>query len=209
MNEELKRYIDEHIAEETSVLRELNRQTHLKAIHPRMLSGHLQGTILAMISRMVRPKNILEIGTYTGYSAICLLDGIKEGGKLHTIEIMDEITAFALKFWKKAGVADKIIQHVGDARDIVPTLNTVFDLVFIDAEKEHYIEYYNLVWEKISTGGFIIADNVLWGGKVVDNNARDNSTIGVKAFNDHVKRDDRAYQTILPVRDGLMLIQKK
>jgi len=208
MNKELEKYIDEHIVAETGTLKELNRQTHLNAIHPRMLSGHLQGTILSMISRMVKPTNILEIGTYTGYSAICLLEGLKEGGKLHTIEIMDEITSLALTYWKKAGVNDKIVQHLGDARNIIPTLNTKFDLVFIDAEKEQYIDYYNLAWDLLVPGGFIIADNVLWGGKVVDKNARDNSTIGIKAFNDHVKNDNRAYQTILPVRDGLMLIQK-
>lgn len=205
----LDQYIHNHISPEDDYLRELDRETHQKVLHPRMLSGHLQGQILSMISCMVKPKYILEIGTFTGYSALCLAKGLAKGGKLHTIEIDDELESIAKKYFQKSGMSDQIVQHIGDARQIIPSLNLVFDLVFIDADKRDYCDYYKLVFNNIPVGGFIVADNVLWDGKVVDpKTADEEQTRGILEFNHLVQNDSRVKNVILPVRDGIMLVQK-
>lgn len=205
----LDQYILHHISPEDDYLQELDRETHLKVMGSRMLSGHLQGQILSMISAMIKPRCILEIGTFTGYSALCLAKGLCEGGKLHTIEIDDELEGIAQKYFRKSGMADLIIPHTGDARQIIPTLNESFDLVFIDADKRDYSDYYHLVFDQIPVGGFLVADNILWSGKVVEPMAiEQEQTRGILAFNDLVQNDPRVKNVIFPVRDGIMLVQK-
>lgn len=205
----LDQYIINHISPEEDYLLELERETNLKVIGSRMLSGHLQGQILSMISAMIKPRYILEIGTFTGYSALCLAKGLAGGGQLHTIEIDDELETMAQKYFLKAGMADRIVQHIGDARQIIPTLNQSFDLVFIDADKRDYCDYYRMVIDKIPVGGFLLADNILWSGKVVDpESANETQTRGIIEFNDLVKNDPRVKNVILPVRDGIMVVQK-
>lgn len=205
----LDQYILDHITPEEGFLRELDRETHLKVLRSRMLSGHLQGQILSMISCMIKPKFILEIGTFTGYSALCLAKGLAEGGQIHTIEIDDELESIAKKYFLKSGMADCIVQHIGDARKIIPSINQSFDLVFIDADKREYCDYYNMVFDHIPVGGFILADNILWDGKVVDPDAADEEqTRGILDFNNLVQNDSRVRNVILPVRDGIMLVQK-
>ena len=205
----LDQYILDHISPEDDFLYELNRETNLNVLHSRMLSGHLQGQILSMISCMVKPRCILEIGTFTGYSALCLAKGLAEGGQLHTIEIDDELESIARKYFLKSGMADRIVQHIGDARQIIPTIRSLFDLVFIDADKREYCDYYRLIFDRVPIGGFILADNVLWDGKVVDPNAaNEEQTRGILEFNDLVQNDCRVKNVILPVRDGIMIVQK-
>ena len=206
---ELEKYILSHIDEEDAVLQALTRETYLQVLRPRMLSGRLQGKMLEMFSRMVQPKRILEIGTFTGYSAICLAKGLPEGGKLHTIEINDELENMAQKYFIKAGLGNKIIQHIGDAKIIIPSLKETFDLVFIDGNKRDYSTYFDLVIEKVNSGGMMIADNILWSGKVAEAiEPSDEQTLGILNFNKKIKDDPRVSQVILPVRDGLMLIRK-
>ncbi|MCK4663829.1 MAG: O-methyltransferase [Bacteroidales bacterium] len=210
INKELEKYILEHIEPEGEILKELNRKTYLKFLNPRMLSGHLQGKVLKMLSKMICPENILEIGTYTGYSAICLVQGLKTKGKLHTIEINDELEDFIKSYFKKAKVSEKIILHIGDALKIIPSIDKLFDMVFIDGYKEQYLDYYNCVFEKVKKGGFIIADNVLWDGKVIEKvNDNDVQTKGILAFNDFVHNDNRVENVIFPIRDGFMILKKK
>lgn len=205
----LDQYILNHITPEDDFLRELDRETNLKVLRSRMLSGHLQGQILRMISCMIKPKTVLEIGTFTGYSAICLAKGLAEGGKLHTIELDDELEYISKKYIQKSGMSDRIQQHIGDARQIIPEIDESFDLVFIDADKREYCEYYQLVFDRIPVGGFLLADNILWDGKVVDPEAADEEqTRGILDFNDLVQNDPRVTNVILPVRDGIMLVQK-
>jgi predicted O-methyltransferase YrrM len=205
----LDQYILNHISPEEEFLRELDRETHIKILGSRMLSGHLQGQILSMISCMIEPLSILEIGTFTGYSALCLAKGLAEGGQLHTIEIDDELETISQKYFLKSGLADRIFQHIGDARQIIPTINQSFDLVFIDADKRDYCDYYHLIFDKISVGGFLLADNVLWDGKVADPDAAgEDQTRGILEFNDLVQNDPRVKNVILPVRDGIMVVQK-
>jgi caffeoyl-CoA O-methyltransferase len=205
----LNKYIIDHISAEEDYLYELDRETNLKVIGSRMLSGHLQGQILSMISVMIKPHCILEIGTFTGYSALCLAKGLAKGGKLHTIEIDDELEPMAQKYFLKAGMADRIIQHIGDARQIIPTIDQSFDLVFIDADKRDYCNYYRMVFDKIPVGGFLLADNILWSGKVINPDALDEAqTRGILEFNDLVQNDPRVKNVILPVRDGIMMVQK-
>lgn len=205
----LEQYILNHISPEEDYLRELDRETNIKVLRSRMLSGHLQGQLLQMISAMIRPQRILEIGTFTGYSALCLAKGLAEGGKLHTIEIDDELESIAQKYFIKSGMADRIVPHIGDAQQIIPSLNELFDLVFIDADKRDYCNYYRLVFDKIRVGGFILADNILWNGKVIEPEAADEEqTRGILQFNDLVQNDSRVHNVILPVRDGIMLVQK-
>ena len=205
----LDQYILDHTSPEDPVLAELNRETWMQTVHPQMLAGHLQGKILEMISCMIRPSRILEIGTFTGYSSICLAKGMAKDGKLTTIEKDDEITDFAKKYISRSLAADSITLLTGDAREIIPGLNDKFGLVYLDADKDEYLEYYELVLPKVTKGGFILADNVLWGGKVIEKlDNGDHFTSGIIAFNEHVKQDQRVEQLILPVRDGIMLIRK-
>jgi len=205
----LDQYIINHISPEEDYLQELDRETNLKVMGARMLSGHLQGQILSMISAMIKPRSILEIGTFTGYSALCLAKGLTEGGKLHTIEIDDELEPMAQKYFIKSGMANRIVQHIGDARQIIPTFDQSFDLIFLDADKRDYCDYYHMVFNLIPVGGFLLADNILWSGKVIDPlAANEEQTRGILAFNDLVQNDVRVQNVILPVRDGLMLVQK-
>jgi caffeoyl-CoA O-methyltransferase len=206
---DINKYAEDFSTEESSVLKKLNRETHLKILYPRMLSGKLQGNFLKMISCMIQPSAILEIGTYTGYSAICLSSGLKDKGMLHTIEINPELEEMICRYFKEEGISDKTKLHIGNAIEIIPTINATFDLVFIDADKENYLNYYKLVFDKVRKGGFILADNVLWGGKVLKGiSTVDKETIGIKEFNEFVIKDKRVENMLLPLRDGLMLIRK-
>ena len=205
----LDQYILNHISPEDDFLQELDRETHLKVLGSRMLSGHLQGQILSMISCMIKPRCILEIGTFTGYSALCLAKGLADGGQLHTIEIDDELETIAQKYFLKSGMANSIVQHIGDARKIIPKINQSFDLVFIDADKRDYCNYYHLIFDNISVGGFLIADNVLWDGKILDSQTTDPQTRALIEFNDFVQNDIRVENMIWPLRDGWMVMRKK
>ncbi len=210
MLSELEQYILNHTEPEDDLLKELYRETHVRMLHPRMASGHIQGKILEMFCHMIQAKNILEIGTYTGYSAICMAKCLPENGMLHTIEINDEIEEFTRSFFERSGLNNKIKFHIGDAREIIPTLHTTFDLVFIDGEKNQYCEYYEMVLPIVRTNGFIIADNVLWSEKVIEKNLRNNDHFahGIKAFNDFIQKDNRVQNVLFPVRDGLMVMRK-
>lgn len=201
-------YIIEHITPEDPVLGELYRQTHIRFVNPNMASGHLQGRFLEMISKMIRPSFILEIGTFTGYSAICLAKGLKPGGKLVTVELNDEITEFSRTYFEKAGVSESIIQLTGMAQELVPELPYSFDLVYIDGDKREYCDYFRIVKDKIKPGSFIVADNILWGGKVTEANNRDAQTRGITEFNNLVNKEPGFENTIVPMRDGLMIIRK-
>lgn len=210
ISEKIEKYASRYSTEEDKLLHELYRETHLKMMYPRMLSGHLQGRLLEMISHMINPKYILEIGTFTGYSAICLSKGLQTGGKLLTIEINPELTEFAGNYFEKAGISDCIEQKTGNALDIIPGLNEKWDLVFIDADKENYLSYYQLVLEQVNPGGFILVDNVLWGGKVLDpDHKQDKETQGIVEFSNFVRDDNRVEHVLLTVRDGLMVLRKR
>ena len=210
MTEELEEYILAHISPEGEMLRRLNRETHLYHLRPRMCSGHLQGRLLKMFVRMIAPKAILELGTFTGYSALCLAEGIAPDGVVHTIEIDDELEDFIRAHFDASEYGSRIVLHIGDAEQIIPTLDTRFDLVFIDANKRDYVAYYELAMQVLNPGGFIIADNTLWDGKVVTCTEKiDAQTAGILAFNDHVAADDRVEVVIIPLRDGLTIIHKK
>jgi caffeoyl-CoA O-methyltransferase len=208
MNRNLEEYILAHTSPEDPVLEDLYRQTHIRFVNPNMASGHLQGIFLEMISKMIQPDNILEIGTFTGYSAICLAKGLNSGGILTTIEINDELSSFAHSYICKAGLETKILQLTGNALEIVPKLDQMYDLVFIDADKREYVDYYRLIIDKVKPGGFILADNVLWGGKVVDNEITDPQARGIVNFNEMIIKEPDIELVILPIRDGLTLIRK-
>ena len=208
--QKIDNYILQHIEPEDEVLSELNRETHLKILGARMISGHLQGQVLTMLAKMIQPENILEIGTFTGYSAISLAKGLRENGKLITIEIDDELEEFARSYFVKAGVQDKIIQRIGVALEIIPTLTETFDLVFMDADKQEYVAYYKEIFDKVGSGGYIIADNTLWSGKVLIEPAPDDfQTKGIQEFNKFIRNDNRVEKIILPLRDGVTVIRKK
>jgi predicted O-methyltransferase YrrM len=209
LNEELTRYAEDHTVPESATLAALNRETYAKVLMPRMLSGHLQGQALRMFSMMIRPARILEIGTYTGYSALCLAEGLRDHGMLHTIDINDELRVMVERYVKEAGMDKKITLHSGDARQIIPALNEKFDLVFIDADKVNYANYFDLVFPMVPVGGFLIADNVLWSGKVLERKeAMDNDTRAIDAFNQKVHQDPRVMNVLFPIRDGLMVMKK-
>ena len=208
-DETISKYSESLSQGETAVLAELNRETYAKVLMPQMLSGGLQGRILAMFSKMIQPARILEIGTFTGYSGICLCEGLKESGKLYTIDINEELEDMVRTFFKKAGLENQIDYRIGNAIDIVPTLDEEFDLVFIDADKNNYLNYYNLIFDRVKKGGYIIADNVLWSGKILD--AQEDMDADTKALYDYahkVKADVRVETLLLPVRDGLMIARK-
>lgn len=208
--ERLEDYVLNHIDEEPELLKKLNRDAHTNLLHPRMISGHLQGRLLKMFCRMIQPKYILELGTYTGYSTLCLAEGATDDAEIHTIEIFDELEDFILKYLHQSKLQEKIHLHIGDALEIIPTINHTFDLVFIDANKRTYIEYYNAIFPKVKQGGLIIADNTLWDGKILDTpKPSDKQTIALQNFNDMIAADKRVEKVILPIRDGLTLIWKK
>jgi predicted O-methyltransferase YrrM len=205
----IEKYAEEFSSPQSVVLAELYRETNLKIMNPRMLSGQLQGRFLSMISHMMQPKNILEIGTYTGYSAICLSEGLQANGAIHTIEIDIELKSIAKKYFQKAGIENSVVPYFGDAMKIIPQIDVVFDLVFIDADKENYPNYYHLIINKVRKGGYIVVDNVLWSGKVVQPlKSGDKDTAGIFAFNALVQQDERVENVLLPLRDGLMLLRK-
>jgi len=207
--EALDRYLVEHSNEEDPVLNELARHTYLKEVHPRMLSGHILGSFLTMFSRILSPERILEIGTYTGYSAICLARGLRPGGILTTIEVNDELRNTAFIYFRKAKLHEQIELINGDALEVIPALKETFDLVFIDAHKDDYPNYYRLVIDKVKAGGYILVDNVLWGGKVIDTPLDDPTTRTIDQFNKMITADQRVENLLLPIRDGIMVIKKK
>lgn len=209
IDKKIEAYSLVHSQPESEILKKLSRETYAHVLMPRMLSGHMQGNLLSMMSKMIQPKQILEIGTYTGYSAICLAQGLQENGKLHTIDINEELELMACSFFNEAGLTNKINYYIGNALDIIPTIAEKLDLVFIDADKKNYSAYYDLVFEKVRSGGYIIADNVLWSGKVLDVPGKmDSDTKAIDVFNKKIHSDTRVEHLLLPVRDGLMIVRK-
>jgi caffeoyl-CoA O-methyltransferase len=204
ISRDLENYIEQHSEKEPELLAALNKETYQKVLLPRMLSGHFQGRVLSMLSKLIRPVNVLEIGTYTGYSALCLCEGIQETGILHTIDIKEELVDFQRKHFDKSPWGKQIVQHLGEALDIIPTLDAKFDLVFIDADKENYINYFELIFPKMNKGGIILSDNVLWSGKVLEPlQKNDLSTKILLEYNILLKNDPRVETVLLPIRDGL------
>jgi len=209
LDEEIENYALNHTSQENDLLKELNRQTHIQILQPRMLSGHLQGKVLSMFSNMINPKRVLEIGTYTGYSALSIAEGLPVDGKIITIDLNQELEPFTRSYFEKSDYNSKIKYLVGNALEVIPTLNETWDLVFIDADKENYSTYFDLVINQVRKGGFIIVDNVLWSGKVLHEVAsNDMETKGIIAFNSKVHEDYRVENLLLPVRDGLMILRK-
>ena len=208
---ELQRYIESHTTPESTLLKRLDRETNLKALYPKMISGHLQGRVLSMFSHMIKPNRVLEIGTFTGYSAICLAEGLPPEGEIITIDKNQELEEMVLRYLNEAGVAEKVKLILGDAKEIIPELQGDFDLVYLDADKEHYSHYFNLIIDKVSAGGYILADNVLWYGKVLDSTSKksDRETQAIKDFNQMVHDDSRVENVLIPIRDGIMILRKK
>ena len=209
--EELDNYVVAHSQDEPNLLKQLNRETNQKILQPRMLSGHFQGRVLSMISKLINPKTILEIGTYTGYSALCLAEGMSSDGILHTIDINEELYDFQRKYFNKSPYGNQIIQHLGNALEIIPEIEDSFDLVFIDADKENYTNYFHAIIDKLNSGGIILSDNVLWSGKVLQTTFKkeDTSTPALIEYNKLLKEDDRIETVLLPIRDGLTISRKK
>ena len=206
LSEELENYAAQHTEDEPLLLQELNKRTHLNVLQPRMISGHFQGRFLSLLSKMVQPRTILEIGTYTGYATLCLAEGLRPEGVLHTIDIKEELTDLQREFFDRSGYGSQIVQHLGKAADIIPALDTTFDLVFIDADKQNYAHYFDLVIEKMNRGGIILSDNVLWSGKVVEEvKHNDKHTQALMAYNQKIKDDPRVETVLLPIRDGITL----
>nr|WP_298931131.1 O-methyltransferase [uncultured Allomuricauda sp.] len=206
----LENYIRDNSEAEPEILTELTRETHLKVVQPRMITGHFQGRVLSLLSKIISPKNILEIGTYTGYSAICLAEGLQQTGELHTIEVNEELHDLQRKYFDKSGYGTQIVQHTGDALDIVPTLDLCFDLIFIDAQKVNYDAYFEAAIKKTRSGSIILSDNVLWSGKVIEPPIKsDRATAVLIDYNQKLKNDPRVETVILPVRDGLTLSRVK
>jgi caffeoyl-CoA O-methyltransferase len=205
---DIQQYAEQHTSPESSVLQKINRDTHAQVLKPRMLSGHLQGRLLSLLSHMIKPKRILEIGTYTGYSALCLAEGLSHDGKLITIDINEELADRVHSAIEAANLQDKVQLMIGDAMKIIPTLPDVFDLVFIDADKERYAQYYDLLIDRVTEGGYMLADNVLWSGKVVQAKKMDKDTQAILDFNKKIQDDPRVENVLLPIRDGIMMIRK-
>ncbi|MDE0772317.1 MAG: O-methyltransferase [Salibacteraceae bacterium] len=209
LDEKLDDYVTAHSEAENEVLAELNRQTHLKILIPRMLAGHYQGRVLSMLSHMIKPTTILEIGTYTGYSAICFAEGLAANGVIHTIDLNEELESFQSEYFKKSGCSDQIVQHVGKALEVIPKIEGNFDLVYIDADKENYCNYYDQTIDRVNKGGYIIADNVLWSGKVIEPlDPKDEETRMLLEYNKKIQDDERVQNVLLPIRDGLMVARK-
>ena len=210
LSEELENYAAQHTEDEPLLLQELNKRTHLNVLQPRMISGHFQGRFLSLLSKMVQPRTILEIGTYTGYATLCLAEGLHPEGVLHTIDIKEELTDLQREFFDRSGYGSQIVQHLGKAADIIPSLDTTFDLVFIDADKQNYAHYFDLVIEKMNRGAIILSDNVLWSGKVVEEvKHNDKHTQALMAYNQKIKDDPRVETVLLPIRDGITLSRVK
>ena len=209
LSHQIQEYSEQHTSEPPELLQNIERETHLEVLKPRMLSGALQGRFLAMLSHMARPNHILEIGTYTGYSALCLAEGLAEGGELHTIDCNEELQNRVTRYISQSKYAEQVKLHIGNALEIIPTLNHSWDLVFIDADKQNYAAYYDLILPNVNKGGIIIADNVLWSGKVAEQDKRDKKTEALRQFNAMVQQDIRVDNVLLPVRDGLLMVRKK
>jgi len=207
--DEILAYAQSMSSEEPPLLRRLHRETHLKVLYPRMLSDHYQGRLLAMISQLIGPRRILEIGTFTGYSCICLSEGLQKKGEIHSIEMNAELEFIIRPFLKEAGIEDAVHLHFGKALEVLPDLQGPFDMVFIDADKANYLAYYKLIFDWVPSGGLIMGDNVLWDGKVIDPAVQDKETEGIREFNEFVSRDTRVDKVLLPIRDGLFLLRKK
>jgi len=210
IDEKLSQYAEKHTTPENNLLLNVNRNTHAQVLAPRMLSGHLQGRLLSLFSKMIKPQTILEIGTYTGYAALCLAEGLTKDGILHTIEINEELENRILQNWSQSIYEKQMQLHIGNALEIIPALNTPFDLVFIDADKENYSAYYNLLIDQMPSGGIMMADNVLWSGKVIDPEqlAEDSDTRELDKFNTLVQNDSRVENILIPIRDGIMVARK-
>ena len=206
--EDLQKYVEDHTEPESDLLQQINRETHLHVLKPRMLSGHLQGRVLSMISHMVKPTNVLEIGTYTGYAALCLAEGMKSDGRLITIDNNEELSVRTKKYFADSEYANQIEMLVGNAMEVIPTLKQEWDLVFIDADKQNYLNYYNTIIDSVRQGGYIIADNVLWSGKVSDPSKVDKDTEAIRHFNISLHKDNRVQNVLFPIRDGLMIVRK-
>ncbi|TAE51607.1 MAG: O-methyltransferase [Cytophagia bacterium] len=204
----IEQYADLHTTKENNLLSKINRETHLEVLKPRMLSGHLQGRLLAMISQLLQPNFILEIGTFTGYSALCLAEGLQKNGELHTIEGNEELASRLQKYFQESNYATQIYLHIGQAQNIITTIEKKWDLVFIDADKENYALYYDKIFSQIRIGGVILADNVWWDGKLIDEKAKDKKTEALRIFNEKIKNDTRIEKIFLPFRDGLFLMRK-
>ncbi|MDB2657499.1 O-methyltransferase [Crocinitomicaceae bacterium] len=210
ISKELDDYVGNHTQKEPEWLYELNRETHLNVMQPRMLSGHFQGRVLSMLSKMIQPKDVLEIGTYTGYSALCMAEGLADGGHIVTIDSNEELADLVQRYIKKSPYEDSIKCVIANAMEVVPGLKREFDLVFIDADKENYINYYNMTFDKVRSGGYFLFDNVLWSGKVLtEPKENDTSTKILKELNKLIHKDDRVEEVLLPIRDGLLLARKK
>ena len=205
----LEDYILAHIDREDPYLHDLWRAAQLHLLYPRMVTGHLQGRLLTMLVRMIRPHNVLEVGTYSGYSALCMAEGLEEGARLHTIEHNDEMEPFLRQWLSGSPYGHRIVLHMGDALLLIPQFEQTWDLVYIDADKRHYLDYYELLLPRLRAGGYILADNTLWDGHVLETAPTNPKTLGIQTFNDHVARDPRVERVILPLRDGLTLIRKK
>lgn len=210
ISKDLSDYCEKHTSEESNVLSNLNRETHLKVVSPRMLSGHLQGRFLSLISKLHHPNLIVEIGTYTGYSALCLAEGLHDNGKIVSIDVNEETSSFAKNFIAQTEFSNKIELVIADAKEYIQTINQPIDIVFIDADKKNYLAYYHLVIDKLCPGGLIIADNVLWSGKItMQKEEMDRETLALHEFNEFVHQDSRVENVLLPIRDGLMMVRKK
>jgi predicted O-methyltransferase YrrM len=204
----LDQYVCDRTVQEGELLKKINRETHLEVLQPRMLSGHFQGRVLSMFSKMIKPNRILEIGTYTGYSALCLAEGLTADGKLVTIDVNEELENRVRGYFDSSEFSQKITYLVGDAIKLIPTINEKWDIVFIDADKLNYLNYYHLVFSSVKVGGYIIADNVLWSGKVADSTKQDRETNVLREYNDFVHNDRRVEEVLMPIRDGLMIARK-
>jgi predicted O-methyltransferase YrrM len=206
---ELEQYAGIHTSPESELLARINRETHLEVLQPRMLSGHLQGRLLSLLSSLLKPKRILEIGTYTGYSALCLAEGLPNDGKLITIDVNEELQTRVQGYFNDSSYKGQIEYRIGDAMELIPTLPEMWDLVFIDADKKNYLNYYDLVIERMNPGGIILADNILWSGKVIDEAAQDRETVLLRQYNERIQADERVENILLPIRDGIMVARKK
>jgi predicted O-methyltransferase YrrM len=206
---ELEQYAGIHTSQESELLARINRETHLEVLQPRMLSGHLQGRLLSLLSSLLKPKRILEIGTYTGYSALCLAEGLPDDGTLITIDVNEELQARVQGYFNDSNYKGQIDYRIGDAMELIPTLPDMWDLVFIDADKKNYLNYYDLVIEHMNPGGIILADNILWSGKVIDPAVTDRETDMLRRYNEVIHADDRVENILLPIRDGIMVARKK
>lgn len=202
-------YANAHSTVASSLLQRIERETHLEVLQPRMLSGPFQGRLLSLISKLVQPERILEIGTYTGYSALCLAEGLTKEGKLITLDVNEELHKRVQGYFNASDYSEHIDYRIGDALDLIPALNEPWDLVFIDADKKNYLNYYDLVVDRVRSGGLILADNVLWSGKVIDEKAQDKETVLLRQYNERINRDERVENILLPIRDGIMVARKK